>query len=753
MMLRFAVYALALSALFAVAAWLLERAQIARQRPRRWTWICAMVVCIGAPAISYVTPQKTVRLHADPVAIQTPSAQTSVPLDSANSVTVRIEHASPWRLPELPTIDRLFQLVWIAASSALMLMYLCAALALHRRTRQWHTQEIDGVEVLRSDNLGPAVIGLWHNRIVVPAWLLQAKPGLRAIALLHEQQHIRARDSVLLRIALLVAAAMPWNVLLWWQLRRLRFAIEADCDQRVIAGGVEVSDYGDALLSIGQQQHASAFGAISLIEPISQLERRIKSMIDVRPSKPKLIASIWALCCVSVVALASQVEKPDSNALLLPLPAKDVQRTVEQRVHDRFPELFTNHLAQPASLKVILNNDLSIDYSEKKTWPTGTQMDSALPPPATPTSGFDASLLDPNEPVSVYRFLQTSSEGQPIFIHAVVRGVHKSRSPRKIRAALKEHSPELYAKAAKTGATLVALFDADGKPQEVELKPSIVGTWTQREIAAALASVGAKPSDLAVADMMGPVKTEQAPAIIFGFPLSGDAEVDANPLNPVSSYTRPIQRALAEKYFPDLTSNSVLAHELLWIALNPRGEVLSSGSSASNPEELSSQFATIAPGTEVITRQTIPAKDLFGRNMVDAQGEPVLISYLWVKPSANAATSQFSVEAKIYRDGTLLHNETATMSYGKSHSFQIEGVFRLQLTGTDLSDKEVELQAQVQVDPRTHGDLSDPWETAAQPILRTGYGQQAAIELGVQYPEAEAAVWRIELTPTRVEMP
>ncbi|UUZ52386.1 hypothetical protein LP419_22985 [Massilia sp. H-1] len=44
-----------------------------------------------------------------------------------------------------------------------------------------------------------------------------------------------ARDPQLLGLALLVLVAMPWNLPMWWQLRRLRHAIEVDCDARVLA--------------------------------------------------------------------------------------------------------------------------------------------------------------------------------------------------------------------------------------------------------------------------------------------------------------------------------------------------------------------------------------------------------------------------------------------------------------------------------------------------------------------------------------
>jgi hypothetical protein len=37
--------------------------------------------------------------------------------------------------------------------------------------------------------------------------------------------------------AAFTVAALPWNVALWWQLMRLRAAIELDCDKRVVADG------------------------------------------------------------------------------------------------------------------------------------------------------------------------------------------------------------------------------------------------------------------------------------------------------------------------------------------------------------------------------------------------------------------------------------------------------------------------------------------------------------------------------------
>lgn len=42
---------------------------------------------------------------------------------------------------------------------------------------------------------------------------------------------------------------MPWNPALWWIVRRLRLAIETDCDRRVLHAGTDVHAYGVLLLN------------------------------------------------------------------------------------------------------------------------------------------------------------------------------------------------------------------------------------------------------------------------------------------------------------------------------------------------------------------------------------------------------------------------------------------------------------------------------------------------------------------------
>jgi hypothetical protein len=73
--------------------------------------------------------------------------------------------------------------------------------------------------------------------------------------------------------------AMPWNPALWWQLRRLRRAIEVDCDARVVASGADVSRYGSVLLEAVGRCHRGGLPAFAAFaERSADLEARIKAL-------------------------------------------------------------------------------------------------------------------------------------------------------------------------------------------------------------------------------------------------------------------------------------------------------------------------------------------------------------------------------------------------------------------------------------------------------------------------------------------
>ena len=147
------------------------------------------------------------------------------------------------------------------------------------RARGWSLRCEGGEHLWIADRTGPAVFGFITPRIVIPRWLVEAPLEVRSLVIRHEREHIAGRDPLLLTVGLLLVSLAPWNVALWWQLRRLRFAIEVDCDSRVLSAGVDAVTYGRTLLTVGQKQFSRPMGAVALVEPVSQLEQRIRLMV------------------------------------------------------------------------------------------------------------------------------------------------------------------------------------------------------------------------------------------------------------------------------------------------------------------------------------------------------------------------------------------------------------------------------------------------------------------------------------------
>src|SRR5690606_39266273 len=131
---------------------------------------------------------------------------------------------------------------------------------------EWREAEVDGEPVLLSADIGPAVVGMRRARIVMPAWVLGIDRELRRLLLLHEREHMRARDPQLLLAGLMLVAVLPWNPFVWLQFLRLRLAIEVDCDARVLRTSRDARGYGALLLEVGRQRSGGAALALAFGE-------------------------------------------------------------------------------------------------------------------------------------------------------------------------------------------------------------------------------------------------------------------------------------------------------------------------------------------------------------------------------------------------------------------------------------------------------------------------------------------------------
>ncbi|MHB1222786.1 MAG: energy transducer TonB [Gemmatimonadaceae bacterium] len=315
-------YTVLLGALAAAVALGLERVAALWRLPRRGIWAAAI-------AVSLLTPPG---VHLRPAATSLPAAAAADPGVAAGAVTAlateppiadrlveRVAEAAAAAARRLAPLDRPLLLLWGIASLAILLALGRSALALRARRRRWGRRVVDGTEVLVAPDLGPAALAGAAPGIVLPQWALDMDAPLRRLVLRHELEHRSAGDPWLLLGGVTALALAPWNVALWWQMGRLRLAVEVDCDARVLrAHGdtpADVERYGLLLLALGQRGGGLLRLAVpALSEPVSTLERRIAAMTDRTPRNRWLRALALAGTAAAVTAVACVTPSPDRIA-------------------------------------------------------------------------------------------------------------------------------------------------------------------------------------------------------------------------------------------------------------------------------------------------------------------------------------------------------------------------------------------------------------------------------------------------------
>ena len=312
-MLAWMSYVIVVSLLLSLAALALEHAARIRQKPTRWVWGTSMAASLLVPLI------------VSSVSVQIPQlagvADPAIPqrIVAVRDITVSGLSPSGWlaatagSLSASPDLDRLLQVGWIATSAILLLAVVASSVQLNRRRRHWKRGSMADVPVHISEDAGPAIVGLLDAHIVVPRWLLQCPPDVQELVIAHEQSHLEAHDARLVTMALGLLVCMPWNLPLWWQLRRLRFAIEIDCDARILRRGYDVSRYGETLIAVGERQSMTVTMVAAMSERRSLLEQRLRNML--RRKTRHAHATAVALACLGFAFAvgAAEISPPNKN--------------------------------------------------------------------------------------------------------------------------------------------------------------------------------------------------------------------------------------------------------------------------------------------------------------------------------------------------------------------------------------------------------------------------------------------------------
>lgn len=311
------VYATVVAGVVGLAAWAVERVLRAWGRPFRHLWVGALLGSLLLPLAAATLPfsgASPAGEDADGVAGELPALVTGADAVTGGDVVAAAAPASSvmaWGVellgpvaPRLASFDGALRAVWALATAGALLVLLLGLRAMARRRSGWTRRTVEGRPVLVAPDFGPAVVGVRRPEIVVPEWALRLERRLLQLVLLHEDAHRSAGDTALLTAGVLAVAAAPWNPFLWWQLRRLRLAVEMDCDRRVLGRGVSRVAYGRLLLEVGRRQPRPGLAVAALAEPKSFLERRIH-MITTRGSNRSPLRAVVALSFAALLAVVA----------------------------------------------------------------------------------------------------------------------------------------------------------------------------------------------------------------------------------------------------------------------------------------------------------------------------------------------------------------------------------------------------------------------------------------------------------------
>ncbi len=267
-------------------------------RPKRGIWLAAIVASVLLPLAYRLSHTVEVsQLHAA-------TARLGLPVG-----VERLLRESWW--VEAERWDPTIHVLWNSASLLLVAATVWGAWRMPRAALGGETDprllgvqdDLFGARLIVTESAGPAAVGVFRRFVLLPRWATTLPQlQLRYIAR-HEGEHARRRDAGLLMLGAFTLILLPWNAALWWQVKRLRQAIELDCDQRVLAVLGDPRAYGDLLLSVAVAGYATSHARPGFFER-GDLRRRVSALVE--PSRvdgPARALAIMAVSLATALAL------------------------------------------------------------------------------------------------------------------------------------------------------------------------------------------------------------------------------------------------------------------------------------------------------------------------------------------------------------------------------------------------------------------------------------------------------------------
>lgn len=659
-------YGTAVSLFLGLAGVLMEQLAARLKWPRRVVWAVTLFMSIAVPIAMVVKPHTTglrvpqLQIVELPTEVRSHQQSDLVPASAPAPIEIRpqvadlVPHASPG-------LDRIVAVLWVGLSMAVARALGLSWIRLRQSRQQWRQVRMDGHQFWVTPSLGPAVLGFVRPQILLPQWLIDAPlAASRGVVIAHEREHIEARDPLLLLFGYLAVVLVPWNLPVWWQVRRFRFAVEVDCDARVLRKGTALQVYGEVLLTVGQRGVLAPLGTMAIAKSLSQLERRVRIM-----ALPPFPPARWLIGLVAALAVACVV-----CALDLPPPALSDPVLRKSPLHDwspflpkaeaaaraAYPDLFAGHLEETVALSVDLNRKGEILGIHKQTYPPGF-----LPEQSSPEYGhleFSAGMdhagavaigrkfigwFGPQEAYGLYLFYEVLKwPHDPERSAARVRDAVATQYPQYFRPAVAQDAPLTDPRTAK----IVTVFmNNDGTINRAQLSEVGPDDLNERKFYDRFIALGLSPEEFGhrgrTFNSQNPLSVSRYPnalslEILYAWPRRADdppdtvAESNAVFREVDVKWSREVESQLPDdvflkRYFPDIWTNApATVSDKLWILFDRQGEVCDTGRLPQNITEMEQQtlFNARYPNARI--------RFSYGSGAQTANGHNTDLNYFWL---------------------------------------------------------------------------------------------------------------------------
>jgi uncharacterized protein (TIGR03435 family) len=296
------------------------------------------------PLVSAAVPPREVRLSIPP-----PAAEIGLPAPTSRTARETVSEPgepTPSAARMLPSTSTLSLCLWLAGVAS-CLVPMAAGLRRARWLRRRGIPWSDGkaivatlapgltarrrVGVLLDEGAeGPMTCGVLRPVILLPRDAATWPPDDQRRALVHELEHIRRGDWLMLCTARVVCALYWFHPLVWMAWRRLQLEAEMACDDAVVRGA-PAEAYADQLVAVAERLTSNRAKPVPAMAGRGDLSARVSAVLDDRRPRARagarwilMVGSIAMLLLATLAPLRAAAIPVASAQAASALPAFDV---------------------------------------------------------------------------------------------------------------------------------------------------------------------------------------------------------------------------------------------------------------------------------------------------------------------------------------------------------------------------------------------------------------------------------------------